>query len=152
MASLGLKMKIVYCSEKSVDHRFERKSLEEVLTQSDIVSIHTPLNPKTRGMIGKNELSLMKRDAVLINTSRGEIIKTDDLYEALLNKSIYGAGLDVTDPEPLPMGHPLHRLDNCYLLPHIGSANFETREIMSKVCAENIIEAFKGQRPKNQIN
>jgi phosphoglycerate dehydrogenase-like enzyme len=98
-------------------------SKEEVLRQSDIVSIHIPLTPKSRGLIGAGELALMKPTALLVNTSRGPIVEEAALLAALRDKTIAGAGLDVYDVEPLPLAHPLRQLDNVVLTPHLGYAS-----------------------------
>jgi phosphoglycerate dehydrogenase-like enzyme len=98
-------------------------SKEEVLRQSDIVSIHIPLTPKSRGLIGAGELALMKPSGLLINTSRGPIVDEAALLAALRDKRIAGAGLDVYDIEPLPLEHPLRKLDNVVLTPHLGYAS-----------------------------
>jgi D-3-phosphoglycerate dehydrogenase len=94
-----------------------------VLRQSDIVSIHIPLTPKSRGLIGASELALMKPTAFLINTSRGPIVEEAALLAALRGNKIAGAGLDVYDVEPLPLAHPLRKLDNVVLTPHLGYAS-----------------------------
>jgi len=98
-------------------------SKEEVLRQSDIVSIHIPLTPKSRALIGANELALMKPTAFLVNTSRGPIVEEAALLAALRDRKIAGAGLDVYDVEPLPLAHPLRKLDNVVLTPHLGYAS-----------------------------
>jgi phosphoglycerate dehydrogenase-like enzyme len=98
-------------------------SKEEVLRQSDIVSIHIPLTPKSRALIGASELALMKPTAFLVNTSRGPIVEEAALLAALRDRKIAGAGLDVYDVEPLPLAHPLRKLDNVVLTPHLGYAS-----------------------------
>jgi phosphoglycerate dehydrogenase-like enzyme len=98
-------------------------SKEDLLRQSDIVSIHIPLTPKSRGLIGANELGLMKPSGLLINTSRGPIVEEGALLAALRDRKIAGAGLDVYDIEPLPLKHPLRQLDNVVLTPHLGYAS-----------------------------
>jgi len=95
-------------------------------------------------LFDKTVFKKMKRSAVLINISRGGIINQDDLLEALRSKEIYAAGLDVMVPEPLPTDHPLTRLENCVLLPHLGSAELETRETMANITVDNILGALKG--------
>jgi lactate dehydrogenase-like 2-hydroxyacid dehydrogenase len=146
----GWDMKVVYTSrstkpdvEASLGAR--RVSLDELLTESDVVSLHTSLQPETRGMIGETELGLMKRSAILINTSRGEVIDQTALNGALHNGTIFAAGLDVTDPEPLPSDSPLRHRENCVILPHIGSATHIARNRMSSMAAENIIAALSGR-------
>jgi len=98
-------------------------SKEELLRQSDIVSIHIPLTPKSRGLIGAKELALMKPSGFLVNTSRGPIVEEAALLAALRERKIAGAGLDVYDIEPLPLEHPLRKLDNVVLTPHLGYAS-----------------------------
>jgi glyoxylate reductase len=114
--------------------------LDELLERSDIVSLHCPLTPETRGLIGARELRRMKPTAILVNTARGEVVQTDDLVEALAEGRIAGAGLDVTDPEPLPAGHPLYAQRGALVTPHIGSASRRTREAMARMAAENLLE------------
>jgi phosphoglycerate dehydrogenase-like enzyme len=94
-----------------------------LLSQSDIVSIHIPLTPKSRALLGTKELGLMKPSALLVNTSRGPIVEEAALLAALRGNKIAGAGLDVYDIEPLPLDHPLRRLDNVVLTPHLGYAS-----------------------------
>jgi glyoxylate reductase len=126
--------------------------LEKLLSESDFISIHTPLNEQTRGMIGQREFSLMKPTAILINTARGAIIQTDALLEALQNEKIFAAALDVTDPEPLPANHPLVLQPNCLIVPHLGSATWQTRERMGILAAENLIAGLKGEKLPHCIN
>ena len=95
-------------------------TLEELLAKSDIVSIHIPLTPKSRGLIGAKQLAVIKPSALIINTSRGPIVEEAALLAALHEKKIAGAGFDVYDIEPLPLDHPLRKLDNVVLTPHLG--------------------------------
>lgn len=118
-------------------------NLVEFLKDIDVLSLHLPLTPETKHFLGKNEIESMKESSIIINTARGEIVDQDALYEALKNKKIFSAALDVTDPEPLNPTHPLYSLSNVIILPHIGSATFEARSKMSLVCAQNIINAFE---------
>jgi glyoxylate reductase len=127
-------------------------SLEEIYKNADFISLHVPLNEKTRNMIGLRDLSLMKPTAILINTARGEVINQDDLIHALENKIIWGAGLDVTTPEPLPLDSKLLNLNNIIITPHIGSASFEARRSMSLLCAENILQGLKKEKLKGFVN
>ena len=115
----------------------------EFLKDIDVLSLHIPLTPETKHFIGKKEIAAMKESAIVINTARGEVIDQDALYEALKNKKIFAAGLDVTSPEPLDPAHPLYALSNVMILPHIGSATIEARSKMSILCAENILAAFE---------
>jgi phosphoglycerate dehydrogenase-like enzyme len=121
-------------------------SLEEVLRQSDFVSLHTPLTAETRGLIGAPQLRMMKPGAILVNTSRGPIVRMDDLHQALAEGWIAAAALDVTDPEPLPPEHPLYQLKNCLIVPHIGSATQNTRRRMAERAAENLVAGLEGRR------
>lgn len=113
--------------------------LERLLAESDIVSLHVPLNDQTRNLISEPQFELMKSTSVLINTARGEIVDQEALVNALSNRRIFAAGLDVCTPEPLPLDHPLHQLENCILLPHIGSATTQARNSMATRAAQNIL-------------
>jgi glyoxylate reductase len=115
----------------------------EFLKDVDVLSLHIPLTPETKNFIGKKEIAAMKPTAIIINTARGDVLDTDALYEALKNKKIFAAGLDVTAPEPLPPTHPLYSLSNVIITPHFGSATFEARSEMSLMCAQNILKAFE---------
>ncbi|MCS6826450.1 MAG: D-glycerate dehydrogenase [Caldilinea sp.] len=127
-------------------------SKEELLSQSDFISLHVPLTPETRHYIDTAALQLMKPNAVLVNTARGPVVDTMALYEALKAKRIFAAGLDVTDPEPLPADHPLYTLDNALIVPHIASASFETRSRMAEMAADNLLAGLKGRLPPNCLN
>lgn len=127
-------------------------TLDEILKNSDFVSLHVPLNDQTKNMIGLRELKLMKPSAILINTARGEIINQDDLIWALENKIIWGAGLDVTTPEPLPLDSKLLTFNNVLITPHIGSASLEARRAMSIIAAENILLGLKKEKLKGFVN
>jgi len=94
----------------------------------------------------------MKSNAVLINTARGPVVDSDALYEALKAKRIFGAGLDVTEPEPIPPNSPLLRLDNVVIVPHIASASITSRDQMSLMAAQNLIAGLKGERLPNCVN
>lgn len=154
--SKGFKMNILYTAN-SKKHDFEERTgakfvdLHTLLKESDFVSIHTPLTPKTYHLIGKNELSLMKKTAVLINTSRGAVIDEHALAESLENKQIYAAGLDVYEKEPV-IEEKLKELDNVVLLPHIGSATYKTRIDMSILAAQNILDYLDGKIPRTLVN
>lgn len=127
-------------------------SIQKILEQSDLISLHVPLNEKTKNMISRREFQLMKPNAILINTSRGEVINQDELIWALENKIIWGAGLDVTTPEPLPKNSKLLILDNVFITPHIGSASNEARKQMSLIAAQNIICGLEGKPLKAQVH
>jgi glyoxylate reductase len=126
--------------------------LETLLTKSDFVSLHTPLTDETRGLINARTLHLMKSTAVLVNTSRGPVVDQEALYNALSTKRLFAAALDVTTPEPLPTDHALLGLDNCIIVPHIASASWRTRELMSTMAAENLIAGLKGEILPNCVN
>jgi phosphoglycerate dehydrogenase-like enzyme len=129
----------------------ERASMETLLRESDVVTIHVPLNDQTRGIIGEKELSLMKRGAIFVNTSRGPLVNESALLVALQGGQLGGAGLDVFDIEPLPLDHPLRKLNNVILLPHRGYAAVETlRELFDHAMA-NILDYLDG-KPVNLLN
>ena len=125
--------------------------LEELLRRSDFVVVMTPFTPQTKDLISFHELSLMKSTAVLINTSRGGIVNEDALYQALVEKQIWAAGLDVFEKEPISPNHKLLELPNVMSLPHIGSASVATRMKMAKLAAHNLLEALNGRVPPNLV-
>jgi phosphoglycerate dehydrogenase-like enzyme len=125
---------------------------ETLLRQSDFVSLHTPLTSQTHHLIDSRALALMKPNAVLINTARGPVVDPQALYQALKERRIFAAALDVTEPEPIPMDSPLLELDNLIIVPHIASASRSTREKMATMAAENLIAGLKGQRLPNCAN
>jgi glyoxylate reductase len=118
---------------------------EQVLREADFISLHTPLTSETHHLMSRNQLRAMKPTAILINTSRGPVVDTDALVEALRAGEIGGAALDVTEPEPLPSDHPLVGLPNCIIVPHIASASHATRAAMARIAAENLIAGLTGQ-------
>jgi glyoxylate reductase len=126
--------------------------LETLLRESDFISLHVPLTPMTRHMINGKTLKMMKPNAVLVNTSRGPVVDTEALYVALKENRIFAAALDVTDPEPLPLEHPLLNLANCIVVPHLGSASKWTRDQMAFLAAHNLIAGLKGERLPNCVN
>ncbi len=128
------------------------ETIEELLQESDFVSLHCPLTAATRHIINTRTLALMKESAVLINTARGPCIDTDALVDALSSGRIFGAALDVTDPEPLPPDHPLVALPNCLILPHVGSASFRTRDDMAVGAAANLLDVLHGRLPQDTVN
>jgi glyoxylate reductase len=117
---------------------------DELLSVSDYVMLTVPLTPETRHLIGRAELAKMKPTGILINAARGAIVDTAALTEALTQRTIYAAGLDVTDPEPLPRGHPLLELDNVIIAPHLGSATDQTRQRMAEMSIENLLAGLAG--------
>lgn len=128
------------------------RSLEDLLRESDFVSLNCPLTPETRGLIGRKQLELMKPTATLINMARGPVVVTDDLTEILKAGRIRGAALDVTDPEPLPREHPLLQLDNLVIAPHLGSASHRTRQRMLEMTVQNLAAGLAGQPLKWQVH
>jgi glyoxylate reductase len=119
--------------------------LDELLERADFVSLHTPLTPATHHLIGAGALARMKPTAFLINTARGGVVDQAALREALIERRIAGAGLDVTDPEPLPPGDPLLDAPNLLVVPHVGSATVRTRERMAAMAADNLLAALAGR-------
>jgi glyoxylate reductase len=126
--------------------------LQEALIQSDFVSLHVPLTPQTHHLMGEAEFRVMKPSSILVNTSRGAVVDTEALYQALANGLIGGAALDVTDPEPFPVLHPLLTLPNCLIIPHLGSASVATRTRMACMAAENIIAGLRGDVLPHCVN
>jgi glyoxylate reductase len=130
----------------------ERVEKNELLRESDFVSLHVPLNPATRHSIGRRELALMKPTAILINTSRGAVINQGELTEALRNGRPGAAALDVTDPEPIQVDDPLLQLPNALVVPHIGSGTRQTRTRMAEMAVENLRAGLDGRRLPNCVN
>jgi len=120
-------------------------SFDELLRQSDFVIIVCPLNEETKGMFNEDAFNKMKPNAILVNVARGGIVDHVALFKALKEGKIFGAGLDVMTPEPLPADSPLLSLPNCVLLPHIGSATVKTRTAMAVLAAKNIIAGLEGE-------
>jgi glyoxylate reductase len=152
----GFDMRVIYYdpleTEPHPGIKATSTDLETVLEQSDFISLHTPLTPDTRHLIDAAALSKMKPTTVLVNTSRGPVVDLDALYQALYEHRIFAAGLDVTEPEPLPMDHPLLTLDNALIVPHIASASKTTRDKMSWMAAQNLIAGLKGTHLPNCVN
>lgn len=153
----GFEMKVLYSdterkpeAEQVIGAEFA--SLAELLRQSDYVTIHTPLTPETKHVIGAAELAMMKPTGVLVNTSRGPVVDEVALAAALREGRLFAAGLDVFDTEPLPAESPLLGLGNVVLLPHIGSASVATRRRMARMAAENVVAALRGERPPYLVN
>ena len=152
----AFRMKVVY----SDPHRLPKKeevlyqaswlSLEDLLRTADIVTLHTSLTPETTHLISADRLRLMKKEAILVNVSRGPVVNELALAEALEQKIIWAAGLDVYEREP-EIEERLLSLDNVVLLPHIGSATFETRTRMATMAAKNLVQGLSGKQPDNLI-
>jgi phosphoglycerate dehydrogenase-like enzyme len=126
--------------------------LGDLLSGSDFVSLHLPLDPLTRHFIGAEQLDRMKPTAYLINTARGGIVDTGALFEALREKRIAGAALDVVEDEPLPADSPLRGLPNVYLSPHVGGSTVDARRLSSAMAVDNLIAGLKGERPEGIVN
>jgi glyoxylate reductase len=127
-------------------------SRDELLAAADYVVLTVPLTPQTHHLIGRAELARMKPTAILVNASRGPVVDTDALTEALAARAVYAAALDVTDPEPLPRDHPLLRLDNVIVTPHLGSATEQTRRRMAEVSVENLLAGLAGRPLPFRVN
>lgn len=153
----GFNMKIIYTTARGPKPHLEKESgckyvsLDQLLRDSDFVSLHSKLTPETEHIIGVNELSLMKKSAYLINTGRGRLIDENALITALKNKAIAGAGLDVFEFEP-EVSKGLMELSNVVLTPHIGAAGIENRYRMAEIAANNIKVALNGGVPENLVN
>ena len=151
MAYSGFKMNIIYHDiTRSQDFEMlteaKQMPLVDLLRRSDVVTLHVPLTPTSRHLIGRRELRMMKEDAIFINTSRGAVVDEEALTLALREKWIAGAGLDVYEHEPI-VPHALTTLGNVILTPHIASATSECRDVMAKIAAQNIIDVFDGKTP-----
>ncbi len=153
----GFGMRLLYTSrspkpqaEQALAAR--RVSLDELLAVSDFVSLHVPLTPATRGLIGEAQLRRMKPTAYLVNMARGPVVQTEALVRALQQGWIAGAALDVTDPEPLPPEHPLYHLPNVLITPHIGSATHGTRERMARLAVANLLAGLEGRPLPHAVN
>lgn len=144
----GFGMKILFYDIQNVQLPGElafgaiQTDLDTLVRQSDIVSVHVPLDKTTGNLFNISLFKKMKRNALFINMARGKVVCTDDLIKALENKYIRGAALDVTDPEPIPFDHPLLSFSNCLVTPHIGTATSETRYKMAEKAAVNILNYF----------
>jgi lactate dehydrogenase-like 2-hydroxyacid dehydrogenase len=154
----GFDMRVIYfdpyCDPKKVPFAGLglRCGLDELLAEADFVSLHVPLTEETRHLIDARALAKMKPTAILVNSSRGPVVDTDALYDALAAKQIAGAALDVTDPEPLPADHKLLTLSNCLVVPHIGSATHATRSRMAVLAAENLLAGLRAEPLPNCVN
>lgn len=153
----GFQMTILYTDQRpnpaaERDFGARRVELDELLRESDFVTLHTPLLPETTKLIGARELALMKPTAMLINTARGPVVDQRALYEALRDGVIAAAGLDVFEVEPVPLDEPLLQLENVVVLPHIGSASIATRTRMSVIAADNLIAGLKGEPLPYPVN
>jgi len=152
----GFKMRLIYHdvvhnlkAEKELNAEF--KSLDEVMKESDFISIHVALTPETKGLIGQEQLRTMKKTAYIINTSRGTVIDQKALVKVLSEEAIAGAGLDVFEKEPVPLDDPILKLQNVVLAPHIGSSTEQAREAMAICNAESIAAVMRGEIPPPNV-
>jgi glyoxylate reductase len=154
----GFDMRVLYYARQAASPEDEarlgarRAGLDEVLAQSDFISLHVSLNPDTHHLINADTLGKMKPSAILINTSRGPVVDSDALYDALKIGVIAGAALDVTEPEPLPGDHKLLTLPNCLIAPHIASASFAARYKMASIAAANLLAGLKREPLPSFVN
>jgi glyoxylate reductase len=155
---IGFGMRVLYLERRSSKRGAAKVagavgvSLPRLLAQSDYVSLHVPLTPETNHMIGAREFAQMKPGAILINTARGPVVDQAAMLAALKSGLLAGAGLDVTDPEPIKPRDPLLRLDNVVITPHIGTASIVTRARMAAIAVDNILDVFAGRIPRHCAN
>ncbi len=147
----GFGMRTLYFSRTRADEATERElgatyaPFDQLLADSDFVSVHTALNDETHHLIDAGAMARMKPGAILVNTSRGPVVDQAALVDALRSGHLFGAGLDVTDPEPLRADHPLVALPNCLIVPHIASASERTRDRMAEKAARNLVAGIRGE-------
>jgi glyoxylate reductase len=153
--AMGFGMRVLYLKHPARSRKLPRDarlavgvSLNSLLAQSDYVSIHVPLTAKTHHMIGAREFALMKPGAILINTARGAVVDQAAMLAALKSGRLAGAGLDVTDPEPIARRDPVLRLNNVVITPHIGSASVNARARMAAIAVDNILDGLAGRMPR----
>jgi len=155
--SSGFDMKVLYYDvyrmqpEEEATYHMTYMPMEDVLGQSDFISVHTPYMTSTHHLISERELKMMKPTAILINTARGPIVDEKALVRALQSKTIAAAGLDVFENEPA-VEPELLSMENVVLLPHIASASLKTRTLMATMASDNIVAHYKGERPPNIVN
>jgi lactate dehydrogenase-like 2-hydroxyacid dehydrogenase len=153
----GFDMKVLYYDEVR-QPAIEAKTgityvpLEELLATADFISLNCALNESTHHLINERTLRLMKPTAILINTSRGETVDLEALYIALKEGRLGGAGLDVFDPEPLPVDHPLLTLENVVFTPHLGTSTLGSRRLMAETVAQSVVDVLSGKEPKFLLN
>jgi glyoxylate reductase len=154
----GFDMHVLYFDPATQDDPYaaeigaQRADLDSLLRQADFISVHTPLTEATYHLIGTKALAKMKPTAILINTARGPIVDPDALYRALKDGVICYAALDVTEPEPIPMDHPLLTLPNLIITPHIASASVKTRGKMIQMSIDNLLAGLRGEHLPNCVN
>jgi glyoxylate reductase len=153
----GFGMRVIYCGPRRMSEEEEQRlgmtfvSLDQLLSESDFVSLHLPMKPETRHTINERALRRMRRSAFLINTARGGVVDEAALVRVLKEKRIAGAGLDVFENEP-KVSAALTKMKNVVLTPHLGSAVMEVREQMANVVVDNVIAVIEGRRPPNCVN
>lgn len=147
----GFGMKLIYCARSEKDQG-TKVNLETLLKESDVISIHSPLTDETDSLFDYDALSKTKKDCILINTARGEIIVENDLLKLLKESHFFGVGLDVTAPEPMNKNSELLTFDRVLVTPHIGSADIETRTAMSEMVAHNIISGIEKKELPGFVN
>ena len=151
--ALAFNMRVMASDLRDIaDGPWEQVPLETLLAEADFVSVHVNLSQATRGLIGEETLVRMKRSAYLVNTSRGPVVDTAALRQALVSGAIAGAALDVTDPEPPAADDPLLTMPQVIITPHVGTGTVETREKMGDMAATNLIESLAGRRPPAVVN
>ncbi len=153
----GFGMRVLYC-DSTRRPKEERRyglvyvELDQLLTESDFISLHTPLIPETHHLVGERELALMKPTAVLVNTARGPIVDQRALWRSLKERRIAAAAIDVSEQEPIASDDPLLGLDNIIITPHIASASVATRLGMARMAVDNLLTALRGQVPPQCVN
>jgi phosphoglycerate dehydrogenase-like enzyme len=154
---VALGAQVLYCPSRSSKDTLAREgmaraSLQELLEQSDVVSLHVPLTNETERLIGAEELSAMKPGAILVNTARGKVVNEEALYESLRTRHLGAAGIDVFDKEPTLMDNPLLMLDNVYATPHMAGFTTETNDLQMEGTLSNIERFVSGEKPNRLIN
>ena len=153
----GFGMPVIYHSHSpkpAAQARFaaQYRSLEELLQEADFVCLTLPLTAQTEGLIGAEQLALMRPESIFINIARGKVVDEQALIQALRDRRIRAAGLDVFEREPIDPASPLLQMDNVVATPHMGSATHETREAMARCALDNLLSALAGDRPANLVN
>ena len=153
----GFSMRVLYHQRKRRPEMekqlgVEFRDLNSLLAESDFVTVHCPLLPETHHLISEEQFKIMKKTAILVNTARGPIVDPKALYNALHDRQIAYAALDVTEPEPIPTNDPLLTLDNIVIVPHIASASVATRTKMALMAVDNLLAGIKGERPPHIVN
>ncbi|MFM8578633.1 MAG: phosphoglycerate dehydrogenase [Planctomycetaceae bacterium] len=137
----------------ATDHGIARAAnLDDLLARADVISLHTNLTPETRGLVRAESIDRMKPGVIVLNCARGEIVDTDDMVAALTSGRVAGYGTDVLDEEPPPADHPLLRLANCIVTPHVGSRTTESVERQALAAVTNLVRAMRGEKPLAQVN